>query len=280
MGHPLCGGLNMFADEGGGGFGDIGFVAAAFEPVDFGFAAEPGELALGVVAMALLGLGDGFVAGEFIAQDGDGLGVAEGLQGTAVVAVAFDELRGFFDQAVLKHGGGAEVDAFVELRAGRREADAEDAVAGERVAAVLMGFGDGAAGEQRDFERADDLGEIVGVHLGGAGGVELCEQAMQCASPVACFFRAEAIAERFGACGAGEEAVDERAEIEARASRDDGEIAATGDAGEGFACVAAVVSGGVGFVGIAYVDEVMRGEFAFGARGLGGADLHLAKDGD
>ena len=51
--------------------------AAAFEPMHVGFAAEPGELALGVVAMALLGLGYGLLAGEFVLQDGGGFGVTE-----------------------------------------------------------------------------------------------------------------------------------------------------------------------------------------------------------
>ena len=49
---------------------DVFVAAAAFEPVHVGFAAEPGELALGVVAVALLGLGDGLLAGEFVLQDG------------------------------------------------------------------------------------------------------------------------------------------------------------------------------------------------------------------
>ena len=43
----------------------------------FGFAAEPGELALGVVAMALLGLGNGLIAGEVVAEDGGCFSVAE-----------------------------------------------------------------------------------------------------------------------------------------------------------------------------------------------------------
>ena len=47
------------------------------KPVHVGFAAEPGELALGVVAMTLLGLGDGLLAGEFVAEDGGGFCVAE-----------------------------------------------------------------------------------------------------------------------------------------------------------------------------------------------------------
>ena len=127
----------MFGDELQGLVGDVFVAAAAFEPVHLGFAAEPCELALGVVAMALLGLRDGFVAGDFVAQDGDGLGVAERGERAAVAAVAFDEALGLFDQAAVEHRGGALVDALVEAGAGRVEAEAQDAVAGEGVAALL-----------------------------------------------------------------------------------------------------------------------------------------------
>src|SRR5277367_269407 len=56
---------------------DVGVAAAAWEPVHVGFAAEPCELALGVVAVALLGLGDGLVPCEFVAQDGGSFRVAK-----------------------------------------------------------------------------------------------------------------------------------------------------------------------------------------------------------
>ena len=78
----------------------------------------------------------------------------------------------------------------------------------------------------------------------------------------------------------GEEAVDERAQVEAGAAGDDGQVAAFGDAGEGFAGQAAVVAGGAGLVGPGDVDQVVRDEGALFVRGLGGADLHLAIDGD
>lgn len=55
------------------------FVAsAAFEPVDVRDAAEPGLLALGVVAVSLLSVGDGLLAGELSSQNGGGFRVAEG----------------------------------------------------------------------------------------------------------------------------------------------------------------------------------------------------------
>ena len=78
----------------------------------------------------------------------------------------------------------------------------------------------------------------------------------------------------------GEEAVDEGAQVEAGAAGDDGQVAAFGDSGEGFAGLAAVVAGGAGFVGPCDVDHVVLDEGALFVGRLGGADLHLAVDGD
>src|SRR5271168_811156 len=96
--NPRLGG-EMFCDE-GGGMGLRGFVAAeAGKPADVGVFAEPGELAFGVVAMALCGLGNGLVAGDVAAQDGDGLRVAERGEGAAVEAVLLDQDGRLFDEA-------------------------------------------------------------------------------------------------------------------------------------------------------------------------------------
>ena len=108
----------MICDEGDGFLLDVVVAAEAGEPVDGGVFAEPGELALGVVAMALRGGGDGLVAGDLAAQHGDGLGVAERGEGAAFEAVGFDELGGLFDQAAVEHLGGAAVDAVRRARRG------------------------------------------------------------------------------------------------------------------------------------------------------------------
>src|SRR5882757_1855186 len=105
--------------------------------MDVGLAAEPGELALGVVAMALLGLGYGLFAGEFVFEDGNGFCVTERGKGAAVWAVADDEAFGLFDEAAIEHRGGALVDAFVETFARGIEAETQDVIASEGVAALL-----------------------------------------------------------------------------------------------------------------------------------------------
>jgi hypothetical protein len=207
----------------GDGLGDYLVVAAeAGEPVDCGIFAEPCELAFGVVAMALLGLGDGLVAGDLAAQDGDGLGVAERGERATVDAIAFDELRGLFHQAAIEHLGGAVVDAGIELGAGRVETEAEDAEAGERVAALLPLAGDGLARGEGDLDGADELGRVVGVDLDGGGGVEAREDAVEMGG-AGVRALAQLVAQRFMAGWTGEEAVEQRAQVEAGAAGDDGE---------------------------------------------------------
>ena len=98
-------------------FEGLGRVAEVFHPVDVWFAAEPGELAFGVVAMALLRGGDGFGLGEGAVDCGEGLAVAERVQGFDA-AVLGEEGAGFFDEAGREHGCCALVDAVVELLAG------------------------------------------------------------------------------------------------------------------------------------------------------------------
>ncbi len=114
----------------------------------------------------------------------------------------------------------------------------------------------------------------------GCGWVEAGEQAVEVGGAAGCgeFAKAFALAGFLRRCG--KEAVDESAEVEAGASGDDGQVAAFGDAGEGFAGLTAVVACGAGFVGPGDVDHVVLDEGALFAGGLCGADLHLAVDGD
>ena len=91
---------------------------------------------------------------------------------------------------------------------------------------------------------------------------------------------AELFAQRFMARRRGEEAIEQRAQVEACSATDDGQAAALRDLADGLAGEAAVVSGGAGLVGRGDVDEVVRDAGALGQGGLGCADLHAAIDGD
>ena len=116
---------------------------------------------------------------------------------------------------------------------------------------------------------------------GSCGGrVKAREEAVHVSGSAGCCDSAEAFALAGLLRGCGKEAVDEGAQVETGAAGDDGQVAAFGNSGEGFAGLAAVVSGGAGLVGPGDVDHVVLDEGALFVRGLGGADLHLAIDGD
>ena len=253
-----------------------------------GFTTEPGELTLGIVAMPLLGLSDRSIKGEFLAQDCSSFSVAERGERAAGLAISGDEALGLFHKSTVKHGGGALIDALVEKRAGRIQAQAQDAVAGEGVAALLPLDGHGStldgigalAGCERDFDGAHDFGYVVGVNGCCRGLVEAGEDAVKIGGAAGGGDVAEAFS-LAGLLGWGrEEAVNEGSEVEAGASDDDGDVAAFGNAGKGFAGLAAIVACSAGLVGPCDVDHVMRHEGALFARRLGGANLHLAIDGD
>ena len=108
-------------------------IAECFNPMDVWLAAKPGELALGIVAMALLGCGYRLSPLPRTIHHGSGLSVAEGVE-RLDGAVAREETAGFFHEAGGKHGGGTLVEALVKFLARRIEADAQEAEAGKGIA--------------------------------------------------------------------------------------------------------------------------------------------------
>ena len=258
---------------------DLLIAAAASEPVHVWFAAEPGELALGVVAMALLGLSYCLFPGEFVLQDSDGFGVAERGEGATLSAVTGNEAFCLFNQAAVKHRCSALVDAFVETFTWRIEAELQDAIAGEGVAAFLPLCGERALCRERDFNSADDFGNVVDVNGCCGGWIETREDTMKVCrtSGLADFAETFALAGLLG--WGGEEPFDERAQIKAGAASDDGQVASVGNSSEDFTSLTAVVPRGAGFIWPDDVDHVVPDEGAFFERGLGCADFHLAING-
>src|ERR1700722_17615798 len=173
---------------------DVFIAAEPFEPVHARFATEPCELALGVVAMALLGLGNSLFAGKFVFEDGGGFGVSQRGEGPAVFAIAGDKAFGFFDEATVEHSDGALVDTLVEILAWWIETEAEDAVADQGVAALLPPdcHRSTAAGakrfvrRERDFDGADDFGDVVDMDSGRGSRVEASEEPVQMCGAAGC----------------------------------------------------------------------------------------------
>jgi hypothetical protein len=103
---------------------------------------------------------------------------------------------------------------------------------------------------------------------------------MEVGRPAGCGEFAEAFTLAWFSGWSGEEAINERAQIEAGATGDDWKVAAGSDAGEGFAGLAAVVAGSASLVGPNDVDHVMLDEGAFFLGWLCSAYLHLSVDSD
>ena len=81
--------------------------------MDIGLAAKPGELALGVVAMALLGFGNSCFLADALEENGKCLAIAERVE-RFDRTVAGQKSAGLFDQAGGEHVGAALVQPLVE----------------------------------------------------------------------------------------------------------------------------------------------------------------------
>src|SRR3984885_15376343 len=93
------------------------FVSETFQPLDVRLAAKPGHLPLGIVAVGLLGGGDGFVPIDFSAQELHCLTIPQRAQRPRAFAVFLEQGFCLVDQSRVEHSDGAPVDAGVEGRA-------------------------------------------------------------------------------------------------------------------------------------------------------------------
>src|SRR5580704_13653619 len=143
--------------------GNFRRVAEAREPVHAGFLAKPSELALGEAARGLLdslhGVFFAGAPGKMFAQ----LRISDELERLGVGwNAARDERAHFFQPSGCEHCSSARVNARVESGARRQEADLDDFVALQRVAAAAMDFTHWFSGEQAQFDRANCF-----LHVGG-----------------------------------------------------------------------------------------------------------------
>jgi hypothetical protein len=107
-------------------------VAKVFDPGHLRLAAKPGQLAFGIVAMALLGSLDCSLNAQCARQHGHCLPVAEGVQ-SLHRPVAGKQGARLLDQACRKHGGATAVEAVIERLPRRIESDAQQREAGQRI---------------------------------------------------------------------------------------------------------------------------------------------------
>src|SRR5260370_2468092 len=96
-----------------GGLLNLRIVPEAPQPLDLWFAAEPGHLAFGVVAVRLLSGLQGLLAREFSAQDLHCLLVADGSQRSGGIAVLFKQRLRLINQASVEHRLRSTVDSLI-----------------------------------------------------------------------------------------------------------------------------------------------------------------------
>ncbi len=137
-----------------------------------GLATKPRKLTLGVVAMALLRLGDGRFFTEAFEENRHCLAIAEGVEGLNGT-VAGEKGAGFGDQARVEHFGTAAIEAVIERSSRRVQANAQQAKSGERVAGQDLGHG--LSSGDTNFDRADELRRVVGMDAFGRCGIEARE---------------------------------------------------------------------------------------------------------
>ena len=96
----------------------------------------------------------------------------------------------------------------VERVAVGHEADFQESIALQRIAAFAKQLAHGPARQQADFERAGDFRDVVGVNLGGRFAVEAAQQAVQ-RTGAARFPRGQAVAQCLIARRALEQAIEQ-----------------------------------------------------------------------
>src|SRR5262245_14712915 len=125
------------------------------------FAAEPGELALGVLAGGLLDRVEAFRLGHFSLEVGADFAPAEGLAGGWADFTRADGGPDFVDHTFGEHGFGAAVDPGPKVFARAIEDDAGGVDGGDTP--LLAEAGETASGQEADFEGADDAATVLEV---------------------------------------------------------------------------------------------------------------------
>src|SRR5579863_9962562 len=273
-------GSEALLDERDGLRGDGRIVTEAVEPVNVRFATEPGQLAFGVMAVRLARRGDGFGDSQFTVKHVTRLTITKRVEGALRLAVLADEAERFLDKTIREHALRTLVDALVQLRACGIEADAQDAIAGERVPSPLPDGGERPADGKTHLNGADELGMVVDMDALCGRRIEAQKHAVQPGRAAALGALAQASPDVLGTLRSGKEAVEQGAQIESRSASHDGKAMAGDDLGNGRAREARIVPRGAKLAWRQHIDEVMRDFATLSGRRLGGADFHRAVNGD
>jgi MOSC domain-containing protein YiiM len=257
-------------DDHGGRVGEQAFLSGV-EPADAGVAAEPGLLAAGEPPGGLDRLAAGFIEGPLAVQIAEQLLVAERAAGGPALAQALGgQAAHFAFQARLPHPVDPGADPAVQLGAGQREADLD------RRSVLLVGRhgrGERPPGDLDHLQGTDDPATVARQDRIGRGRVEGSQPGVQGgrAEPGELIFQTGADNPvRSGKI----QVVEGRADVQARATYEDGHPAAGRDVLDHGAGEFLIISHVRGLGHRPDVEQVMRDALPGGFGLLGGADVH------
>jgi len=199
-------------------------------------------------------------------------------QGVVVQAVSHRrQPPDLLQQSLPEHLLDAKVDAPVEGFARADQSDEEGKERGWLLLAALKG-GDGPAGDLLDLEGADDALDVVGMEPRRAGWIHLRQLFMDGRCTLGGDAEAPFLLDRRVRGLRGEEAVDQGADVKARAAGHHRLDAPREEAVDARARGAAVAAGAVLLVGVADADKMVADALQIRRGGLGRADVHVTVD--
>src|SRR5712692_9125307 len=173
-------------------------VTKSGQPMHIRFSPEPCDLALGIVTMRLLRRNERRLPIHFAAQKLHRLLVSERRQRAGLFAVFCEKPFRLGDQSLVKHLRGPLVDTCIKSFTIRIESETQNAKAVQRFASLLPKFRHGLAFCETHLNRADHLGNVVGVNAVRRRSVEPPQDAMQVLGPVLLRAAAQFVAQIFG----------------------------------------------------------------------------------
>src|SRR5512146_974180 len=147
-------------------------IAKAANPTYLCISAEPRHLTFGVIAMALLGCADRFIAWNLAIQKLRRLFVSQGAERGSRGPLLFEEYLRLLYEAPFEHLRRALVNTCVQGVSIRIETNAQNAKALQRIAPFFPKLGHGLPAKKAHFDSAHDLRILIGVNFLGGGVIE------------------------------------------------------------------------------------------------------------
>src|SRR4029077_852273 len=169
--------------------------------------------------MCLLGSLQRLLTGQFASQKLPSLLVPERRQWRGSLAIFIEKTLRLFDQSLLKHLLRALIDPVVKRLPIRIEPDTSNAKASQSIAPLPPHFRHRLPRCEANFNRANELGGIIGMDLLCRGGIQALQNAMKIIRAVSFRPLAQPLAQFVRSRRAGEKTAEQSAQVESRAAR-------------------------------------------------------------